>query len=153
VGWRGLIFRIMSIREHTALVALRGGLIGLVACGLATMIYLGVVPRDAVGQPGGSLTRPIMLALPVGLGGGVLLARVLHLRRPWMVGVAGLILSVGGAIGVFVVIYRMLDMSGSMQDHPGRPLGVLLVVAAAAYATAAVLAEPLPMPDARHRRR
>jgi hypothetical protein len=143
----------MPIREHTALVALRGGLIGLVACGLATMIYLGVVPRDTSGAAAGSLTGPLMTALPVGLGGGVLLARVLRLPRPWTVGVAGLILSVAGAIGAFVVIYRMLDMSGSMQQHPAWPFGVLMIVVAAAYAVAAVLAEPLPVPDARHRRR
>src|ERR1700733_12097260 len=117
----GLICRIMSIREHTAQVALRGGLIGLVAGGLAMVIYLGLVPRDALGAPSGSVTRPVLMALPVGLGGGVLVARVLHLARPWVIGVAGLILSVGGALGVFVVIYRMLDMSRPMQEHPAWP--------------------------------
>lgn len=133
----------MSIREHTALVALRGGLIGLVACGLATMIYL-------VGRPAEHATGPAMMALPVGLGGGILLARMLHLRRPWAVGVAGLVLSVAGGITAFVVIYRMLDMSEPMRAHPAWPLGVLLIVVAAAYGWAAVLAEPTP---ARHRHR
>jgi peptidoglycan/LPS O-acetylase OafA/YrhL len=133
----------MPIRENTALLALRGGLIGLVACGLATMIYL-------AGKPAEHSTGPAMMALPVGLGGGVLLARMLRLRRPWAVGVAGLVLSVAGAIAAFVVIYRMLDMSEPMQEHPAWPLGVLLVVVAAAYAWAAVLAEP-PEPS-RHRR-
>jgi hypothetical protein len=134
----------MPIREHTALVALRGGLIGLVACGLATMIYL-------AGRPAEHSTGPALIALPAGLAGGVLLARMLHLRRPWAVAVAGLVLSVAGGITAFVVIYRMLDMAEPMQAHPAWPLGVLLVVVAAAYAWAAILAEP-PEP-ARHRHR
>jgi peptidoglycan/LPS O-acetylase OafA/YrhL len=137
---------IMSIREHTALVALRGGLIGLIACGLATMIYL-------AGRPAEHPTGPAMIALPAGLAGGVLLARMLHLRRPWAVGMAGLVLSVAGAITAFVVIYRMLDMSEPMREHPAWPLGVLLVVVAASYAWAAVLAEPPDPTPSRHRYR
>jgi hypothetical protein len=124
----------MPIREHTALVALRGGLIGLIACGLATMIYL-------AGTPAEHPTGPAVTALPVGLGGGVLLAWLLRLRRPWAVGMAGLVLSVAGAITAFVVIYRMLDMSEPMRAHPAWPFGVLLTVVAAAYAWAAVLAD------------
>jgi multisubunit Na+/H+ antiporter MnhB subunit len=142
----------MPIREHTAQVALRGGLIGLVACALATTIYLGVLPRDTLGAPAGGATRPAMMALPVGLGGGVLLAWVLHLRRPWVVGVAGLVLSVAGALAAFVVIYRMLDMSEPMQQHPAWPFGVLMIVVAGCYAWAAVLAEPATPPEPRHRR-
>jgi hypothetical protein len=67
--------------------------------------------------------------------------------------VAGLVLSVAGGITAFVVIYRMLDMSEPMRAHPAWPLGVLLIVVAAAYAWAAVLAEPPDPASARHRHR
>jgi hypothetical protein len=130
----------MPGRGDTALVALRGGAIGMVACGLGTMAYMAV----AGNAPGAHASHPGLVAhavLPVGLGSGVLLAWLLRLRRPLAVGIAGLILSIAGAIIAFVVIYRMLDMSDSMGAHPAWPLGVLLVVVGAAYATAAVLAD------------
>jgi hypothetical protein len=114
--------------------------IGLIACGLATMVYLGVTGAP----PGPQATRTglvVQAALPVGLGSGVLLAWLLRLRRPWAVGIAGLILSIAGAIFAFVVIYNMLDMSDSMGRHPAWPLGVLLMVVGVAYAVAAVLAD------------
>ena len=122
------------------LIALRGGVIGLIACGLATMVYLGVTGTT----PGAQTTRTeliVQAALPVGLGSGVLLAWLLRLRRPWAVGIAGLVLSIAGAIIAFVVIYNMLDMSDSMVRHPAWPLGVLLIVVGVAYAVAAVLAD------------
>jgi hypothetical protein len=135
-----LIFGIMSGRGSTALVALRGGVIGLIACGLATMIYLAVAGQ----APGEHSAHPglvVQAVLPVGLGSGVLLAWLLRLRRPLAVGIAGLLLSIAGALVAFVVIYNMLDMSESMGDHPAWPLGVLLLVVGVAYATAAVLAD------------
>jgi hypothetical protein len=135
-----LISGIMPGRGNTALVALRGGVIGMIACGLGTMIYLalaGRAPALHAAHPG--LVAPTVL--PVGLGSGVLLAWLLRLRRPLAVGIAGLILSIAGAIVAFVVIYNMLDMSDSMGAHPAWPLGVLLVVVGIAYAVAAVLAD------------
>ena len=135
-----LISGIMPGRGSTALVALRGGVIGMIACGLGTMVYMAVAGT----APGVHATHsgPVAQAvLPVGLGSGVLLAWLLRLRRPLAVGIAGLILSIAGAIIAFVVIYNMLDMSGSMSEHPAWPLGVLLLVVGVAYATAAVLAD------------
>lgn len=127
----------MSVREHTSLVALRGGLIGLVACGLTTMIYL----AGSHGVPAWQSARAAALVMPAGLGGGVLLAWLLRLRRPWAVGAAGLVLSIAGVITAFVVIYNMLHMSEPMRQHPAWPFGVLMVVTAGAYAWAAVLAD------------
>jgi hypothetical protein len=135
-----LISGIMPGRGSTALVALRGGVIGMIACGLGTMVYMAVAGR----APGVHATHSGLVAqavLPVGLGSGVLLAWLLRLRRPLAVGIAGLILSIAGAIIAFVVIYNMLDMSASMGEHPAWPLGVLLVVVSVAYAMAAVLAK------------
>jgi hypothetical protein len=135
-----LIFGIMPGRGGTALVALRGGVIGMIACGLGTMIYLAMAGR-APGQHAAHPGLIVQAVLPAGLGSGVLLAWLLRLRRPLAVGIAGLILSIAGAIVAFVVIYNMLDMSASMGDHPAWPLGVLLLVVGAAYAVAAVLAD------------
>jgi hypothetical protein len=135
-----LISGIMPGRGNTALVALRGGVIGMIACGLGSVVYLALAGKAS----GPDASHPGLLAqavLPVGLGSGVLLAWLLRLRRPLAVGIAGLILSVAGAIIAFVVIYNMLDMSDSMGEHPAWPLGVLLVVVGAAYAVAAVLAD------------
>jgi hypothetical protein len=135
-----LISGIMPGRGSTALVALRGGVIGMIACGLATMIYLAVAGR----APAQHTTQSGLIAqavLPVGLASGILLAWLLRLRRPLAVGIAGLVLSIAGAMIAFVVIYNMLDMSDSMGAHPAWPLGVLLVVVGAAYAIAAVLAD------------
>lgn len=130
----------MPGRGSVALVALRGGAIGMIACGLGTMAYMAVAGRT----PGPQASHPGLVAqavLPVGLGSGILLAWLLRLRRPLAVGIAGLILSIAGAIIAFVVIYDMLDMSDSMGEHPAWPLGVLLLVVGIAYAVAAVLAD------------
>ena len=127
----------MPGRGGTALVALRGGVIGMVACGLGTMIYMALAGGPRASHP--SLLAPAVL--PAGLLTGVLLAWLLRLRRPLAVGIAGLVLSIAGALIAFVVVYDMLDMSGSMSEHPAWPLGVLLVVVGAAYAVAAVLAD------------
>jgi hypothetical protein len=134
------MFGIMPGRGSTALVALRGGVIGLIACGLGTMAYLALTGH----APGPHATHSGLVAqavLPIGLASGIFLAWLLRLRRPLAVGIAGLILSIAGAIIAFVVIYNMLDMSASMGTHPAWPLGVLLLVVGAAYATAAVLAD------------
>jgi hypothetical protein len=130
----------MPGRGNTVLVALRGGVIGMIACALGTMVYMAVAGR-APGAHASHSGLVVQAVLPVGLGSGILLAWLLRLRRPLAVGIAGLILSIAGAIIAFVVIYNMLDMSDSMGEHPAWPLGVLLVVVVIAYATAAVLAD------------
>ena len=130
----------MPGRGNTALVALRGGVIGMIACGLGTMVYMAL----AGSTPGLQVAHPALVVqavLPVGLGSGVLLAWLLRLRRPLAVGLAGLILSIAGAIFAFVLIYNMLHMSDAMGAHPAWPFGVILVVVGVAYAVAAVLAD------------